>query len=127
MKPNREAHHSYAIVDPSFGIPLDQVARTQTNIAIPHLSYYSDDIKRFSEMIIPMFWIEYHQKELPPYIVRTLQAFYVLRDAEPYLPYILYLAFLLLLAVAFREAARYKMQAKQPATKCTKSSKLTNL
>lgn len=59
MIPDREKQHSYAIVDPSFGIPLDQCARTQTNLAIPELTGYSADIKRFSDMIIPMFWIEY--------------------------------------------------------------------
>uniref|UniRef100_A0A182WMJ9 Scavenger receptor class B n=1 Tax=Anopheles minimus TaxID=112268 RepID=A0A182WMJ9_9DIPT len=126
MIPNREAQQSYAIVDPSFGIPLDQVARTQTNLAIPKLTDYSEDIRRFSEMIIPMFWIEYHQKELPTYIVRTLQAFYVIRDIEPYLPYVLYLSVLLLLTVAFREAARYKLHGRVSAPKCTKP-KLTNL
>ncbi|XP_314344.6 scavenger receptor class B member 1 isoform X1 [Anopheles gambiae] len=120
MIPDREKQHSYAIVDPSFGIPLDQCARTQTNLAIPELTGYSADIKRFSDMIIPMFWIEYHQQELPIYIIRTLQAFYVIRDVEPYLPYVLYLCFMLLLAVAFREAARYKMQGKISPAKYTK-------
>ncbi|XP_053661637.1 scavenger receptor class B member 1 [Anopheles marshallii] len=126
MKPNREEQQSYTIVDPSFGIPLDQCARTQTNLAIPELTGYSPEIRRFSNMIIPLFWIEYHQKELPSYIVRTLQAFYVIRDVEPYMPYVLYLAFILLLAVAFREAARYKMQRKITPTKCTKPN-LTSL
>uniref|UniRef100_A0A182QYU6 Scavenger receptor class B n=1 Tax=Anopheles farauti TaxID=69004 RepID=A0A182QYU6_9DIPT len=126
MKPNRELQHSYAIVDPSFGIPLDQCARTQTNLAMPQLTGYSADIRRFSEMIIPMFWIEYHQKELPTYIVRTLQAFYIIRDVEPYLPYVLYLAFVLLLTVAFREAAAYKVQGKISPSKYTKEQ-LSNL
>ncbi|XP_049545736.1 scavenger receptor class B member 1-like [Anopheles darlingi] len=119
MKPNRELHHSYTIVDPSFGIPLDQSARTQTNLVIPKLSGYASEIRQFSEMIIPMFWIEYHQKELPIYIVRTLQAFYVIRDIEPYLPYALYLACVLLLVVAFREAARFNIQQSRIVpTKC---------
>ncbi|KFB41581.1 AGAP004847-PA-like protein [Anopheles sinensis] len=128
MKPNRERHHSYIIADPSFGIPLDQCARTQTNLAVPKLTHFSWDIARFSEMLIPMFWIEYHQKELPPYIIRTLEAFYVLRDAEPYLPYALYLAFLLLLIVAFREAARFRMHgSKVVPSKCPKKQQLTKL
>ncbi|XP_035787646.1 scavenger receptor class B member 1-like isoform X1 [Anopheles albimanus] len=118
MKPNRELHHSYTIVDPSFGIPFEQSARTQTNLAIPQLTGYASEIRRFSEMIIPMFWIEYHQRELPVYIVRTLQAFYVIRDIEPYLPYALYLACVLLLVVAFREAARFNMQSRIAPTKC---------
>ncbi|XP_050074434.1 scavenger receptor class B member 1-like [Anopheles maculipalpis] len=126
MKPNREQHHSYAIVDPSFGIPLDQCARTQTNLAIPTLTNYPAEIRRFSDMIIPMFWIEYHQRELPTYIVRTLQAFHVTQSIEPYLPYVLYLSFILLLTVAFREAARYKMQGRISPTKYTKP-KLTSL
>ncbi|XP_053675472.1 scavenger receptor class B member 1-like [Anopheles nili] len=120
MKPDREHQHSYAIVDPSFGIPLDQCARTQTNLAIPKISGYSWEIERFSEMIIPLFWIEYHQKELPAYIVRTLQAFYVIRDIEPYLPYALYLSFALLVTVAFREAAGYKVKGNASPTKYTK-------
>uniref|UniRef100_A0A182JEV2 Scavenger receptor class B n=1 Tax=Anopheles atroparvus TaxID=41427 RepID=A0A182JEV2_ANOAO len=127
MKPNRELHQSYIIADPSFGIPLDQVARTQTNLAIPKLTHYTSDIAQFSDMLIPMFWIEYHQKELPPYIVRTLQAFYVIRDIEPYLPYALYLAFLLLLTVAFREAARFRMQGRVAPSACTKKQRLAKL
>lgn len=67
-----------------------------------------------------------HQQELPIYIIRTLQAFYVIRDVEPYLPYVLYLCFMLLLAVAFREAARYKIQGKISPAKYTKPQ-LTSL
>ncbi|XP_055631129.1 scavenger receptor class B member 1 isoform X2 [Toxorhynchites rutilus septentrionalis] len=59
MKPNRESHHSYIVADPSLGIPIDQCARTQSNLFLPKLSNFPDKILKFSEMILPMFWIEY--------------------------------------------------------------------
>lgn len=59
MCPNREKHYSYAIAEPTLGIPIDQRARTQSNLVIPKLNGFSEDIQRFSNMILPMFWIEY--------------------------------------------------------------------
>lgn len=57
--PNRTLHDSYIIVEPKLGIPLDQCARSQSNLVVGEIhSVYSESIRRFSNTIIPMFWIE---------------------------------------------------------------------
>lgn len=59
LHPDREKHYSYTIAEPTLGIPIDQRARTQSNLVIPPLTGFSNDIQKFSNMILPMFWIEY--------------------------------------------------------------------
>lgn len=59
MHPDHDKHYSYTIAEPILGIPIDQRARTQSNLVIPHLTGFPADIQKFSEMILPMFWIEY--------------------------------------------------------------------
>ncbi|XP_055537625.1 scavenger receptor class B member 1 isoform X2 [Wyeomyia smithii] len=111
MAPNRDKHNSYIIADPSFGIPLDQCARTQSNLVLPEMSGFSDEIMKFSEMIVPMFWIEYHQSELPLYIVKSLQIFYIIKAAQPYLPYFFYILFTMLLMFGIRRTQQFDIGA----------------
>ena len=76
MQPDYEKHHSYIIADPVFGIPFEQSARVQSNIVIPRITGFTNDIQKFSEMILPMFWIEYQQNELPPQVKNLLYIFH---------------------------------------------------
>lgn len=41
------------------GVPLNQRATSQTNVVTKNLRSYKADIARFSDMVIPMFWLEY--------------------------------------------------------------------
>ncbi|XP_053686455.1 scavenger receptor class B member 1-like [Sabethes cyaneus] len=110
MMPDRDKHYSYIIADPSFGIPLDQCARTQSNLVLPRVNGFSDEIMKFSGMILPMFWIEYHQSELPEYIVKSLQIFYVIKSAQPYLPYFFYIMFTVFFITGIRKAQLYDIR-----------------
>lgn len=59
FNPIREKHQSFIIVEPIMGIPVDQSARSQSNVVIPDLYGFSDEIQRFSNMALPTIWIEY--------------------------------------------------------------------
>ncbi|XP_058457952.1 platelet glycoprotein 4 isoform X2 [Malaya genurostris] len=118
MTPNREKHYSYIIADPSFGIPIDQCARTQSNLVLPELSGFPDDILRFSNMVLPMLWIEYHQSELPAYVIQSLQIFYIIKDIQPYLPYFFYTIFLVFVISAIYKAHQY--DSRDPNVKAVK-------
>lgn len=106
MRPDREKHYSYAIADPYLGIPMDQSARTQSNLVIPELSGFSDGIQKFSNMVLPMFWIEYHQNGLPPRIVNSIRLFHIIKDIQSYIPYFFYALFFLFLMVATQRARK---------------------
>lgn len=41
------------------GVPIDQSARSQSNVIIPELTGYSESVLRFSNMALPTFWVEY--------------------------------------------------------------------
>lgn len=91
--PNRQAHSSYAIIEPINGVPLDQKARSQSNLVLPKLSGFSKDVNRFSDMVLPIIWFEYHLPEITPNI-RALLIFSV--HILPYLRYIVPVIFLTL-------------------------------
>lgn len=59
LKPIKEKHQSFIIVEPVMGVPIDQSARSQSNVIIPDLSGYKEEIQRFSNMALPTFWVEY--------------------------------------------------------------------
>lgn len=59
FKPVRERHQSFIIVEPIMGVPIDQSARSQSNVIIPKLYGFNDKIHRFSNMALPTFWVEY--------------------------------------------------------------------
>ncbi|KAL7046310.1 hypothetical protein ACKWTF_002538 [Chironomus riparius] len=59
LSPNESIHDSYTIVEPNYGVPMKQKAVSQSNVILKDLSSYKSDFARFSNMIIPMFWLEY--------------------------------------------------------------------
>lgn len=59
LRPDPIEHSSYTIVEPMMGIPLNQRAVSQSNVVTKNLRNYKDDIARFSDMVLPMFWCEY--------------------------------------------------------------------
>lgn len=67
LHPNQKDHESFTIVEPTMGVPMEQAARSQVNLVIPKFSYlFERDYQRFSDMILPMFWIEYVSKTFQP-------------------------------------------------------------
>ncbi|XP_030041019.2 scavenger receptor class B member 1 [Manduca sexta] len=72
LKPDRMKHNSYVIVEPLTGTPFHSVARMQSNLRVHDLSGFSDEYDRFSNLIIPLFWCEYNQEDLPSKIKWTI-------------------------------------------------------
>ncbi|XP_070499798.1 lysosome membrane protein 2-like isoform X1 [Chironomus tepperi] len=72
LSPNMSIHDSYTIVEPNYGVPMKQKAVSQSNVILKDLSSYKSDFARFSNMIIPMFWLEYYQDGLSPIIISLL-------------------------------------------------------
>lgn len=59
LRPDASKHQSYTIVEPVMGVPLNQRAASQTNLVTKNLRSFKADIARFSDMVIPMVWMEY--------------------------------------------------------------------
>lgn len=59
LHPDPDKHTSYTILEPTLGVPLTQRAVSQSNIVTGDLSRFKSDISKFSDMVIPMFWLEY--------------------------------------------------------------------
>lgn len=60
LNPNEENHTSFTYVQPTMGVPMVQSARSQMNLVIPKFnSLFENDYQAFSDMILPLFWIEY--------------------------------------------------------------------
>uniref|UniRef100_A0A146KWQ3 Scavenger receptor class B member 1 n=1 Tax=Lygus hesperus TaxID=30085 RepID=A0A146KWQ3_LYGHE len=71
MSPDYEKHGSVAVIEPYTGIPLTAWARSQSNLYMHDMNWYPK-LKRFSNMPLPMFWLEYKQEGLPNYIFYTM-------------------------------------------------------
>lgn len=59
LKPDKDKHLSKYLIEPVMGIPIDLIARIQSNMIMPKISKSMDiNLDRFSEMVVPMFWME---------------------------------------------------------------------
>lgn len=86
LRPDPIQHSSYTIVEPNMGIPLNQRAVSQSNVVTKNLKNYKDDIARFSEMVLPMFWCEYVRIEVPPSTAQAINIsnlFQYLKELTP--------------------------------------------
>ncbi|KAG5877696.1 hypothetical protein JTB14_018169 [Gonioctena quinquepunctata] len=68
LQPNKEIHESYVIVEPNTGIPLNGAARSQLNLVVKDMKGFNKEIQKFSNLSIPLVWIEYIQVGLPWHI-----------------------------------------------------------
>jgi scavenger receptor class B protein 1 len=59
LNASRELHSSYAVVQPTLGIPLEQAARSQSNLVVHDISGFKNDFMKFKNMVLPIFWLEY--------------------------------------------------------------------
>ncbi|KAL3270704.1 hypothetical protein HHI36_021232 [Cryptolaemus montrouzieri] len=59
LTPNETEHGSFVLVEPMTGIPLNSRARSQSNLVVRPLDGFKEEIERFSNTVIPMFWAEY--------------------------------------------------------------------
>ncbi|XP_038220012.1 lysosome membrane protein 2-like [Zerene cesonia] len=73
LSPDREKHNSFVVVEPLSGTPFRAVARMQCNMRVSNLSDFNLKLyDRFSNLVIPVGWIEYSQEGLPPIIKYTI-------------------------------------------------------
>lgn len=56
----KDLHESYLVIEPNMGVPTEQCARIQVNLAVSKklTSVYSQDIQALKGMILPLFWLE---------------------------------------------------------------------
>lgn len=40
------------------GVPINQAARSQSNLVVGDVSSFKSDIAKFSNMVIPMMWLD---------------------------------------------------------------------
>lgn len=59
FKPDKDKHQSFIIIEPVMGVPIDQSARSQSNVVIPELYGFRAEVQRFSNMALPTFWVEF--------------------------------------------------------------------
>ncbi|KAJ8932389.1 hypothetical protein NQ314_014700 [Rhamnusium bicolor] len=50
------------------GIPLHGIARSQSNLVMKNMRGFNEKIQRFSDISIPLVWMEYNQVGIPWYI-----------------------------------------------------------
>ncbi|KAG4072531.1 hypothetical protein HA402_004620 [Bradysia odoriphaga] len=73
LSANEENHSCFTIVEPTIGAPMIQAARSQVNLVIPKFgSLFEKDYQLFSDMILPMFWLEFSQKDLTAEIIQMV-------------------------------------------------------
>ncbi|XP_030764313.1 scavenger receptor class B member 1-like [Sitophilus oryzae] len=68
MNPNEEAHGSFVLIEPKTGIPLEGKARSQINLKMNNMRGFTSSIEKFSNTVVPLVWVEYHQVGIPWYI-----------------------------------------------------------
>lgn len=57
--PSKDKHGSFTIIEPITGVPVEQIARSQSNMVLPKLVNLGNNIDRLSGAVIPMVWMEY--------------------------------------------------------------------
>ncbi|KAJ8982555.1 hypothetical protein NQ317_005026, partial [Molorchus minor] len=109
LKPDHEKHQSYVIVEPNTGIPLHGVARSQVNLLMRDMSGYNEKIRKFSNLAIPLIWMEYNQVGIPSYIQSLIYFVVIL---VPILQYIFTVFALLVGSFIVFHFARKKKRSK---------------
>ncbi|GAB0087486.1 scavenger receptor class B member 1 [Sergentomyia squamirostris] len=111
MNPREEDHGSFIIAEPNTGVPLRECARAQANIFVKKLSGFSnDDLMKFSEMVVPMMWIEYCMLELTPIIKLALRLIVIYLEPLQLITSVVFIAIgftLLLLVLKYFKPKKY--------------------
>ncbi|XP_056638677.1 scavenger receptor class B member 1-like isoform X1 [Diorhabda sublineata] len=64
LSPDVHKHSAYVEVEPKTGIPLRGAARSQVNIVIKDMRGFNEKLHIFSNLTIPLIWIELAQESL---------------------------------------------------------------
>ncbi|XP_072382219.1 scavenger receptor class B member 1-like isoform X4 [Diabrotica undecimpunctata] len=65
LKPDKEKHTSFIEVEPITGVPIIAAARSQVNLVVKNMKGFSEKLNQFSNLNIPLAWIEVVQESLP--------------------------------------------------------------
>lgn len=89
LKPDKEKHSSYVILQPTLGIPLYLHSRTQTNL-IMHPKLFNYKIAVFDDLTLPLFWSDLKVTSIPTYLTVLLKLLlFVLPITQTVLMYLL--------------------------------------
>ncbi|XP_055921503.1 lysosome membrane protein 2-like [Eupeodes corollae] len=83
LAPSDAKHASFFTVEPTSGVQLEGIARLQSNMPLPSLENYSPNIRRFSNMIVPQFWMEYFVINESSIIYGLVKMFLLLPIIQP--------------------------------------------
>ncbi|XP_018315153.1 scavenger receptor class B member 1 [Mycetomoellerius zeteki] len=72
LKPDREKHKSYIIIQQTVGMPMFFHSRMQTNLIMNRLQYNSK-IAAFNDVTVPLFWSDMTVTSLPIYLTIILK------------------------------------------------------
>ncbi|XP_072948463.1 uncharacterized protein [Epargyreus clarus] len=111
LQPDREKHNSYVLVEPTTGIPFKAIARMQSNLWIHDLSgFYTPAFNKFSNLILPIGWIEYHQHGLPPHIRNTI--YFMVKILPPLSIFVLTCMFLIGCYLIAKQICLHKLRSR---------------
>ncbi|XP_012529768.1 scavenger receptor class B member 1 [Monomorium pharaonis] len=89
IKPDREKHESYVILQETLGVPIFFHSRMQTNL-IMRRSRYNSKIARFDDLTLPLFWFDMYIGSVPTYLTIILKLILrILPVAQTILMYLL--------------------------------------
>lgn len=72
LKPDREKHESYVILQNTVGVPIFFHSRMQTNLVMQHTRFNSK-IAAFNGITIPLFWSDLYIGSTPFYLIIALK------------------------------------------------------
>lgn len=73
LKPEKELHETYFMIQPKLGVPLEGFVRVQLNIKVDRAANIRiNQINQFPDIIFPVMWLEEGVHELTPSIWRWL-------------------------------------------------------
>ncbi|XP_026322687.1 scavenger receptor class B member 1-like [Hyposmocoma kahamanoa] len=72
LQPDENLHNSFVVLEPLTGIPFRSVARMQSNLRVHDMSGFPIEYRKFSNLVVPLFWAEYNQVNLPSIIRWTI-------------------------------------------------------
>lgn len=106
LKPDKEKHESYFLIQPKVGVPLEGFVRVQLNMKVDKApSVYVNNINKFPDIIFPVMWLEEGIPEITTPIWRWIYlATTVGPIAAPLITYTLIVGGLLALAIIFVKA-----------------------
>ncbi|XP_050312104.1 scavenger receptor class B member 1-like isoform X2 [Anthonomus grandis grandis] len=67
LNPDPEKHRSFFVIEPNSGTPLNLAVRYQINMALGNLQNIANS-EKFSNMVLPMLWIEIGMYGLPSWL-----------------------------------------------------------